>query len=64
MLFSSAIFLFYFLPAVLLFYYLAPNINLKNKILLLFSLIFFAWGGIYFTAILLCSIVFNYFIGL
>lgn len=64
MLFSSAIFLFYFLPAVLFFYYLAPGINLKNKVLLLFSLVFFAWGGIFFTLILLCSIVFNYFVGL
>lgn len=64
MLFSSSIFLFYFLPFLLLFYFLAPNIKLKNIILLLFSLLFFAWGGIYFTLILTVSIIFNFFIGL
>lgn len=60
MLFSSIIFLFYFLPALLLFYYLAPNVNIKNRILLLFSFIFFLWGGSFFTLILLFSISFNY----
>ncbi len=64
MLFSSSIFLFYFLPVLLLFYYLSPNIKIKNIILLLFSLLFFAWGGLYFTVILICSIIFNFFIGL
>lgn len=63
MLFSSSIFLFYFLPILLLFYFLAPTIKLKNYTLLLFSFIFFAWGGIFFTSILIISIVFNFFIG-
>ena len=63
MLFSSPIFLFYFLPLLLLFYFLAPNIKIKNAILLFFSLVFFAWGGIFFTLILVCSINFNFFAG-
>ena len=64
MLFSSSIFLFYFLPVLLLCYWLMPNIKTKNFVLLIFSLLFFAWGGLYFTIILLSSIVFNYCIGL
>lgn len=43
MLFSSVPFLYYFLPAVLLVYLIAPK-PLKNAVLLLFSLIFYAWG--------------------
>ncbi len=64
MLFSSTIFLFYFLPLVLLCYHFIPTIKAKNIILLFLSLLFFAWGGIYFTLILLSSIVFNYLIGI
>jgi alginate O-acetyltransferase complex protein AlgI len=43
MLFSSYVFLFYFLPACLFSYYLTPA-KLKNSVLLLFSLFFYAWG--------------------
>ncbi len=64
MLFSSAIFLFYFLPALLLLYHCAPGIKAKNYSLLLFSFVFFMWGGAFFTLILLLSIIFNYFTGL
>jgi alginate O-acetyltransferase complex protein AlgI len=64
MLFSSTIFLFYFLPVLLLFYFLAPSVEVKNYVLLIFSFIFFAWGGITFTLLLLGSIVFNFLIGL
>ena len=43
MLFSSIPFLYYFLPAVLLCYFLVPH-QLKNGVLLLFSLVFYGWG--------------------
>ena len=43
MLFSSVPFLFYFLPAALLIYFAAPR-QLKNAVLLLASLFFYAWG--------------------
>ena len=43
MLFSSIPFLFYFLPAVLILYFLVPR-KLKNAVLLVFSLVFYAWG--------------------
>lgn len=63
MLFSSTIFLFYFLPLLLLVYFCIPGIKLKNYVLLLFSFIFFIWGGAFFTLILLISIIFNFFTG-
>jgi alginate O-acetyltransferase complex protein AlgI len=63
MLFSSLLFLYCFLPISLLGYYLI-NVNYRNYWLLLVSLIFFAWGGVSFTAILIGSIILNYFIGL
>ena len=43
MLFSSIPFLYYFLPAVLTAYFLAPG-KAKNTVLLLFSLLFYGWG--------------------
>ena len=43
MVFSSVPFLYYFLPAVILCYFLSPK-KLKNTVLLLFSLVFYAWG--------------------
>lgn len=46
MVFSSIVFLFVFLPTVLFFYFaLAPNRASKNYVLLIFSLLFYAWGG-------------------
>ena len=44
MLFSSVPFLFYFLPCVLLVYFLVPG-TLKNGVLLLASLLFYGWGA-------------------
>ena len=43
MVFSSLLFLFRFLPAVLILYFLAPR-RWRNLVLLLFSLAFYAWG--------------------
>jgi alginate O-acetyltransferase complex protein AlgI len=63
MLFSSPVFLFLFLPLTLLGYYLSPK-SVKNYWLLLASLIFFAWGGVSYTIILIVSIILNYLFGL
>jgi len=63
MLFSSPVFLFLFLPIVLLLYFLIWR-KLRNYLLLVASLVFFAWGGVSYTALLLISITFNYFFGL
>lgn len=60
MLFSSATFLFYFFPAFLILYYALPW---KNAVLLLASLIFYAWGEPRFVLILLISTLLNYGMG-
>ena len=65
MLFSSIVFLFYFLPAVLLLYYLFRRWTpVKNGILLIASLFFYAWGEPWFVLIMLASIVMNYILAL
>ncbi len=60
MLFSSITFLFYFFPLFLGLYYVLPW---KNGVLLLASLIFYAWGEPRFVLLLLCSALINYGIG-
>jgi alginate O-acetyltransferase complex protein AlgI len=62
MVFSSPIFLFVFLPLTLVLYYLLPR-TLKNGFLLLASLVFYAWGEVFFVGVMLASIAFNYVFG-
>ena len=61
MVFSSAIFLLYFLPCFLAVYFLSPN-RLKNGVALIGSLIFYAWGAPSFIFILLASIIIDFFL--
>ena len=63
MLFSSIPFLYYFLPVVMLCYFLAPR-GLKNTVLLLFSLVFYAWGEPKYVLLMLCTIAVFYLCGL
>ena len=63
MLVSSIVFLFSFLPAVMILYYLLP-VRFRNVILLLASLVFYAWGEPVYLFLMLLSILFNYFSGL
>jgi alginate O-acetyltransferase complex protein AlgI len=63
MVFSSAVFLFLFLPAVLCLYYLVPRRG-RNAILLSASLFFYAWGEKAFVLVMLATIVANYVFGL
>jgi len=60
--FSSPIFLFFFLPVVLEGC-LLPTLRLRNLWLLTFSLIFYAWGEINFVGLMLASTVVNYVLG-
>ncbi len=62
MVFSSPIFLFGFLPIVLLAYYLSPRV-IKNITLLIFSLMFYTWGEVFYLIVMIVSIISNYFIG-
>ncbi|MFG1359806.1 MBOAT family O-acyltransferase [Xanthobacter pseudotagetidis] len=64
MVFSSVTFLYYFLPAFLLCYFLARGTRTRNFVLLVFSLVFYAWGGLANVAVLAVSIVANYLLAL
>ena len=59
MLFSSMSFIYVFLPIVL-FFYLVSKKDLHNPILLLASIIFYAWGEPRYLAIMLLTIILNY----
>lgn len=63
MLFSSQVFLYFFLPITLIVYYLSPK-RFRNFILLIASLIFYAWGEPIYILIMLFSTVFDYINGL
>jgi len=62
-LFSSHVFLFAFLPSVLLVYYLSPR-WLRTPVLLLWSLAFYGWGEPAYLFLMIGTIVINYFFGL
>ncbi len=76
MLFSSATFLFLFLPVILLLYYVMPKTRgfqvggiqigghtLRNFVLLFFSLIFYGWGEPRYIKLMLASILVGYVTG-
>ena len=63
MLFSSIPFLYYFIPCVMLLYFLAPR-KLKNGVLLLSSLFFYGWGEPKYLVLMLISITQGYVFGL
>lgn len=63
MLFSSNVFLFVFLPAVLLLYYISPR-RFRNPVLLAFSLLFYGWGEPKYLALMVGDILLNYICGL
>lgn len=72
MLFSSMVFIWIFLPIVIIGYYIIDHLpfrdadnkmSVKNYFLLGASLFFYAWGGIYYLLIMISSIVVNFFGG-
>lgn len=63
MLFSSIPFLFYFLPCVLILYFISPK-QLKNTVLLISSLVFYAWDRPKFALLMIAAIVSGYIFGL
>lgn len=64
MIFSSSIFIFIFLPIVLILYYISSNRTYRNIILLIFSIIFYAWGDPKYVILILLSILINYILTL
>ncbi len=63
MVFSSILFIFRFLPAALVLYFLTPK-KYKNFTLLILSLIFYSWGEIKYIFIMFASIFVDYFASL
>ena len=61
MVFSSNIFLFFFLPIFLIVYYLTPR-KFRNYTLLLFSLVFYAYGAPDFVLVLVGECIINYYL--
>ena len=63
MLFSSISFLYFFIPAIILLYFAVP-FKLKNTVLLIFSLFFYAWGGVKYALLMVLAIALGYVFGL
>jgi len=63
MVFSSTLFLFRFLPIIMILYFLAPG-RTKNVLLLLGSLIFYAWGEPIYVLLMLFSTISDYLHGI
>lgn len=63
MVFSSLLFLFRFLPLVLICYYIMPR-SLRNLVLLIFSLAFYAWGEPVYIILMVVSILISYLGGI
>lgn len=63
MIFSSIFFIFIFLPLTMILYYLVP-FRIKNLVLLLMSLVFYAWGEPVYVVLMIFSILINYVSGL
>ena len=59
MVFSSLVYLFRFLPIVLLLYFIAPR-NIRNAILFLVSLVFYSWGEPVYVVLMIFSTVVDY----
>ncbi len=63
MLFTSIVFLYYFLPLLLFLYYIAGK-KIRNYILLIFSLLFYAWGEPKFVFLMMFMVFINYIVGI
>ncbi len=63
MLFTSITFLYYFLPMLLIIYYIS-NKAVRNYILLAFSLVFYAWGEPKFVFLMILMVIVNFYIGI
>ena len=62
MIFSSAFFLFLFLPITYILYNICPNLKCKNFLLIIASLFFYAFGEPIYVFLMVGSILVNYFL--
>ncbi len=63
MVFADLFFLYIFLPLCLLCYFVSKKLKTKNTVLIIFSLVFYAWGEPLYVLLLLFSAAFNWFMG-
>ncbi len=63
MLFSSIPFLYYFFPLFLILYFAVPKV-LKNSVILIFSLVFYAWGEPKYVFLMAATILIGYISGI
>lgn len=63
MLFSSIPFLYYFFPMFLILYFAVPKV-LKNSVILIFSLVFYAWGEPKYVFLMAATILIGYISGI
>jgi len=63
MVFSSHLFVYYFLPVALALYYLAPR-NAKHLVLTILSYIFYGWANPLFVVLMFASTLVDYLCGL
>lgn len=64
MVFSSAIFLFAFLPITMILYYIMPGIMWKNALLIVAGIIFYAFGEPVYVLLMIASTIVNYILGI
>lgn len=64
MVFADLFFLYIFLPACLIFYFACKNVKYKNAVLIVFSLVFYAWGEPKVVFLLILSTIVNWLLGL
>ncbi len=64
MVFSNLIFLYLFLPLCLAAYFLCRSVPAKNAVLIVFSLIFYAWGEPVYLLLMIASAAVNWGFGL
>ena len=64
MVFSSLFFIFFFLPLILIFYFLTKSDQIRNVILVIFSLVFYAWGEPVWFILLIISAIVDYLNGI
>ena len=64
MVFADLFFLYFFLPLCFIFYFSLKKITAKNAVLVIFSLVFYAWGEPIWVFLLIASAFINYYFGL
>ena len=64
MVFADLFFLYFFLPVFLIFYFMTRSLTIRNAVLIVFSLVFYAWGEPIWVSLLIFSSVVDYINGL